>query len=83
VGEAEDGDKRRAALEWSGQDSFWTATARWPAAGTQGRGHCVRTLSHVKAVATPAGVENKVYLGLWRAEPGESSRRGGGLSSSR
>lgn len=81
VGQPEDDGKRRAALAWSGQDTFWTAAARWPAAGTQGRGHCVRTLSHVKAVATPAGVETKVYLGLWRAAREGAKDRSGSLSS--
>jgi len=81
MGGPEDGGKRRAALEWSGQDSFWTAASRWPVAATRGQGHCVRTLSHVKAVATPGGVETKVYLGLWRAERGGAKDRSEGLSS--
>lgn len=60
----------RAALDWPGQDSFWTAEGHWPAVA--GAGYCVRSLSHVKLITRP-GCEPKAKLyllfGLLRPAP--------------
>jgi hypothetical protein len=55
--------KREAVFAWPGQETFWSAPARWPAAAAGTRGVCVRALSHVKVVAQPGRApEAKVYL---------------------
>jgi hypothetical protein len=56
-------EKRDAVFAWPGQETFWSAPARWPAAAAGTRGVCVRALSHVKIVARPGRApEAKVYL---------------------
>jgi hypothetical protein len=44
---------RDAALAWPGQDSLWTAPARWPLGHGAAAHRCARTLSHVKLVCDP------------------------------
>jgi hypothetical protein len=43
-------EARDAALAWPGQDSLWSAAARWPAGPGTAATRCVRGLSHVKLV---------------------------------
>lgn len=55
--------KRDAIFAWPGQETFWSAPARWPAEAAGTRGTCVRALSHVKVVARPdREPEAKAYL---------------------
>lgn len=58
--------RAETVLGWPGWDSFWTATACWPAAA--GAVFLVRSLSHFKVVTRPKREpETKVYLlfGPW------------------
>ncbi len=73
------GDKRDAALDWPGHDTFWTAPAAWPAAAFGSRGLCFRALSHVKVACGPERrPEAKVYLacGFRPADQAEAGRAG-------
>lgn len=55
--------KREAVLAWPGQDSFWSAPKRWPAAAIGAPVFCVRGLSHVKVIShTDREPEAKIYL---------------------
>jgi hypothetical protein len=54
---------RDAVLAWPGQDSLWSAGARWPAGPGAAAARCVRCLSHVKLVCDgPRPPSAKVYL---------------------
>jgi len=55
--------RRDAVFAWPGQETFWAAPGRWPAAAAGTQGVCVRALSHVKVVARAGQPpEAKVYL---------------------
>jgi hypothetical protein len=56
-------EARDAALAWPGQDSLWSAAARWPAGPGVAATRCVRCLSHVKLLCDHRQpVRAKAYL---------------------
>jgi hypothetical protein len=73
-------EKREAVFAWPGQETFWSAPGRWPAAEAGTHGVCVRALSHVKVVARPGHEpEAKVYLLFgWIGPRGLSDLEGAG-----
>lgn len=76
-------DKRAALLAWPGQDSLWTAAARWPRPALAAGGHGVRCLSHLKLVVRPeAPPEAKAYL-VFQHLPGTVGEGAGGASRRR
>ncbi len=68
-------ERREAALEWPGVDSWWTAAERWPLREAGLGSVCIRGLSHLKGICGPGREpEAKVYLtlGAFDRTPSES-----------
>lgn len=56
--------RQAVVLAWPGQDSFWSAAARWPTGWLGGGGRLARGVSHCKVAAGEGPAVAKVYLCL-------------------